>query len=201
MRRGQGGVETSAGQFLLPRDRYFSGQLFYTFQVNPLKRRLDLDQWADNHRKNLGQNRLCEGQRLCFQFVVISHIWVLAFYGFRTMRQSGGPGSKWAHAPAMLVTFVISASSHPRCCPEVPSFPRGCTPMIRRMPSKNTASPINTHTFSHTSGTPIVPATGDLTSPPAARFCSQNAATYKRVRLCGVPPDGDLVHKWLSQGR
>ena len=58
--------------------------------------------------------------------------------------------------------------------------------MIRRNVSpvlKDTASPIYTQIFSRSPGAPIVPDTGYLTSPSAARFATKNATTYKRARL------------------
>ena len=82
----------------------------------------------------------------CFQFVVIpitpalgAHLDTLAFYGFQNVKVKIAGAPIWrtrldvGHAPAIWVTFVISASSHRGCLIwNRPIFSAGMLPpMIR----------------------------------------------------------------------
>ena len=120
---GQEGVSTGAGLFLLPRDRYFSRQRSTRSRSYNVDLILTV---SDIHRRKFGQNRLCEeGERaaplltVCLRFTRLDTC-LLRFPEPKRKKMRGANLADMAcvgHAPAMWVTVVLSASSHP-CCPD-----------------------------------------------------------------------------------
>ena len=130
---------------LLPRDRYFSGQRRSTRSRPKSDTTVYSKCQSREGRTITGETlgrirppaRKESVQRLCFQFVDISHIQILAFYGFQHgnsnigRRQTGGmsrSGPRSGHvgdirnlrelAPSLLAGLPYSGPCH--------LFPRGC---------------------------------------------------------------------------